>query len=195
MGQDAGLPSSGYHRCEPIISITNQTLSCGLFRSENYCVIITTRRIICVNTDALLDDRHKRTEENRKIVHKGLPGLLERAFTGPETDTDFSGYFRNMHPDTIIANHPGSKIIPLDECTRFVVTKETVVNYDYGGDDFWKTRIHRAAGRIEFAMDTYPYQILDNVRLKKILGERFNPPCPGFFGNFFKVFIEEKKFR
>ena len=82
MGPEVHIPPSGNATDDHIVSVTDQSyLPSGFFAdSVKYCLIVTTKSIICVKTGDLLAAREKDASEKRIIVHKGFFGFLEKTF-------------------------------------------------------------------------------------------------------------------
>jgi hypothetical protein len=187
MDPDTGLSSPGDKLPEPILSITKHTTGNGYFQTMHfYYLIITDKRIICIDTDGLLDSRRKEIEEQRGgFFDLGFLPILEKLFGCPYFTTDFPGYFEKMHPAEIIAAYPDAEIIPFNNLTRFVITKgfffPTLSAMLIPCWDIEITgRTKDGAMTIQLSTGNYPEKILENEALKKLLGTRYEFINPSF---------------
>jgi hypothetical protein len=168
---DTGTPSSDYRFPELVICGIGYSVSRGFFRgSDNFCLIITTRRLISAKTDDIITEFRKETGER----------ISSDFSIGPV----FSGYLKKMQPDEIIAKIPHAHIIPLDDVISFAITKKNF----YGSEDIvesWRTKISYRTGTIEFLTNEFPVGFLETSLLEKLLGKRFCPAEPGFLQRLF----------
>jgi hypothetical protein len=183
MDTGSGESSSGNRLPERILCITHYSTGSWLFWSiHHFCLIITEKRVICVNTDQLLTVRHKEALDREIAASGRLLGSMRMALPFLPVDTEFSVHFQMMHPSDIAAAHPDAVTIPMRDITRFDVTEE--LNWWNGdtADSYWHIKITGRDRQIEFSTLKYPANIVENERLKIILGDRFLVPTKDKIG-------------
>ena len=184
MATAAGNPGPGEQNAEYIVSLSDQYTEGTLFeRVRNYCLIVTDRRVICVNTDALIRARKKEVIDRKAGVKTSFLETILQVFE--RTDTHFSEHFRWMHPSDIVAVHPDADIIPITSLFSLAVTKRLVLISTEDAIDCWDTTITGRNKTIVLKTLEYPASILENEDLKDLLGYRFHPPPPDLWGMIF----------
>jgi hypothetical protein len=178
MATATGNPGPGEKNAEYIVSLSDQYTEGTLFeRVHYYCLILTDRRVICVNTDALIRARKKEVIDQKAGEKTSFLETVLQVFE--RTDTHFSDHFRQMHPSDIVAAHPDANIIPLTSLFSLVVTQGLVLICSAeDAFDCWDTTITGRNKRILLKTLEYPTSILENEDLKDLLGHRFHPPAP-----------------
>jgi hypothetical protein len=183
MDTGSGPSSSGDRQHERILSVTHHYTGSWFFQSlQHFCLIITEKRVICVNTDPLLAARRMEALDREIALRGRLPGTLMMALHLVPVDTKFSVHFQMMHPSNIIAAHPDAVTIPMRDITRFDVTEEP----DFWTGDmvgsYWNIKITGRDRKIELSTLTYPANLVENEKLKIILKDRFLVPTTDRIG-------------
>jgi len=178
---------------ETIVSITQQFSGNGFTdRLHFYSLIVTDRRIFCVNTDGLIDARKKDAEKDLSTVDRSIHRFFERILRIPFYSTDFSNYFSNMHPDDIVTAHPDAEVIPLNNLLNYSVSYKFHPFFPgYTCLGIKITSRTKTPGITE-VIELYAKVDTENSQnisaLQKLLGDRFVSP-DFFFGYDFVVKI------
>lgn len=184
MDPDAGISFSRDLSFEPILSVTHHFTGWHRhFNRQNYYLIITVGRIICVNIDGLLAAHRKDVLAGKITAPAGPLGFLMAALSLDGDSVDFSEHFRKMHPSEIVAAHPDAVIIPMDKVVSFEVWQDLYYPIDYSYSIRSVVKITGGGKTLEVSGEEYPGEILENDQLKALLGTRFIPPKTDFFRN------------
>lgn len=183
MDTGSGPLSSGGRFSEPILCITHHFKSSWFFQNvQHFCLIITEKSVICVNTNPLRAACRMEALD-REIATRGLLlGTLMMARYLATVDTKISVHFQMMHPSDIVAAHPDAVMIPMRDIKKIDVTEEL----DWWAVDtsgsYWKIKITGRDREIELTTSGYPANIVENEKLKIILGDRFLTPTKDRIG-------------
>ena len=166
---------------ETIVSITQQFSGNGFTdRLHFYSLIVTDRRIICVNTDGLIEAQKKDVEKDLSTVDRSIHRFFERILRIPFYSTDFSYYFSNMHPDDIVTAHPDAEVIPLNNVLNYSVSYKFhpfLATYTCLGTKITsRTNTPGITKVIELNAKGRTENVQNISALQKLLGDRFVSP-------------------
>lgn len=168
----AGRSSENPGREQVLSVIPNLMKQRNLIKTDFFNIVITDRRVLCVDVNALVSAGAEEAGRRAKAENRGFFGSYN-ARMGLIWACDFTAQLGGMEPDEIIAKNPGSFAMPLEQVRLMnvsLVTRETGDDCEWNTES-WEIRLDTGREKQVFQTRSDPCRYF-TARVPGLLGNR-----------------------